>query len=219
MKVLLVGYHNPNFTNSTVYRDRAVGYLGHELISFEDRAFFLPGRLRDRWPVLQRWDLERLNQNLVQCARHNKPDLCLVVGGQRTLPETVRAIKKLGIKTALWTTDAPVDFQNVLAAAPSYDQLFCAGSEALDIFQSHGLRHAQWLPFACDPHVHKPIALTPQEQHTYGKDIAFVGSFYHNRARLLESLVDLDMQVWGPYWDRLDLGSPLRKKATTVKLN
>lgn len=219
MKILLVGYHNPNFTNSTVYRDKAVEYLGHKLISFEDRAFFLPGRIRDRWPALQTWDLDRLNQEMIRCARETKPDICLVVGGQRTLPKTVEAIKKMGIKTALWTTDAPVDFKNVLAAAPFYDHLFCAGTEALEIFQSRGWHHAIWIPFGCDPHFHKPVNLTSEEKRKYGKDIVFVGSFYPNRLSLLESLAEFDIHVWGPYWSRMNPDSPLKGKVTSVKLN
>lgn len=219
MKIMLVGYHNPNFTNSTVYRDKAVGYLGHELLSFEDRAFVLPGRIRDRFPVLQAWDLERLNRKLIRSAREEKPDICLVVGGQRTLPQTIEAVKQMGIKTALWTTDAPVDFKNVLAAAPFYDHLFCAGTEALDIFQRNGLRHAVWLPFGCDPNYHKPVDLTDEDRKEYGKDIAFVGSYYPNREVLLEQLAEFDIHVWGPYWSRMRSDSPLKDKVTSAKLN
>jgi len=219
MKVLLVGYHNPNFVNSTVYRDKAVEYLGHQLISFDDRSFFLPGRLRDAWSALQEWDLQRLNQNTIKCVRQEHPDLCIVVGGQRMLPQSVLAVKNMGVPTALWTTDAPFDFKNVLESAPFYDRLYCAGTEAMDIFHEKGLKHACWLPFGCDPHFHKPMDVTEENKKKYGKDIVFVGSFYPNRVGPLEAIADFDLGVWGPYWNRIDPGSPLKPKVHEIKMN
>jgi hypothetical protein len=124
MKIIVVSYHNPHFVNSTVYREKAVAALGHELISFDDRSFLVPGRIRQRAPFLQAWDLRRLNNSLIRLARKTKPDLCLVVGGHEVLPDTVDQIKAMGIKAALWTSDAPFYFDNILRAAPRDDHLF-----------------------------------------------------------------------------------------------
>jgi spore maturation protein CgeB len=219
MRILLSGYHNPNFTNSMVYRDKAVESLGHELISFEDRSFIVPGRLRERFSLLAKWDLQRINNNLIGQITERKPDVCLIIGGHRILASTVEEIKSRGFKIALWTTDPPTDFKNILEAAPFYDHLFCAGSEAADIFNNNGLTNVTWIPFACDPNFHKPIVLSIEEQKKYGKDVVFVGSYYPNRANLLESLADLDLGIWGPYWDKLDSHSPLKGKTNSVKIN
>jgi spore maturation protein CgeB len=219
MNVLLVGYHNPHFVNSIVLRERAVVSLGHDLISFDDSSYVLPGRVRDRFPGLQKWDLQRLNKSLVQVVKQKKPDMCLIVGGHSILPKTVSEIKKMGIPISLWTTDAPVNFQNIREAAPFYDFLFCAGTEALDIFREQGLTNSLWLPFGCDPNLHKPIALNADDQKQYAKDVVFVGSFYHNRAKILESVADLNIGVWGPYWSKLEKSSPLKSKAVSIKMN
>ena len=73
MKILLVGYHNPHFVNTMVWREKAVEYLGHELVVFDDRQFLIPGRIRESVPFLQQWDLGRLNRALVAFAARTKP--------------------------------------------------------------------------------------------------------------------------------------------------
>jgi len=219
MKILLVGYHNPHFVNTIVLRSKALGYLGHETIFFNDGKYMIPGRFRSQFPFLHQWDLDQLNRSLVDLARQQKPDCCLIVGGQNILPQTVSRIKEMGIPIVLWTTDVPVEFKNVLDSARYYDHLFCAGSEALDIFHSKGFTDVSWVPFACDTHFHQRIPLSDSERKKYAKDIVFVGSYYPNRASLLEGISDFDLGVWGPYWQRLSAGSPLKNKAINIKMN
>ena len=219
MKILLSAFHNPNFVNTVVYRERAIEALGHKLIRFDDRKFLLPGRLREKVKALQMWDLKRLNCQLVNLAEKEKPELFMSIGGQRILPETIVDLKALGIKTALWTTDVPIDFENILKCSPIYDHVFCAGTEAMDIFEENGLKSARWIPFGCDPEFHKPVSLSEDERKKYARDIIFVGSYYPNRAKLLESLADFNIGIWGPYWSKLDQQSPLQGKIVESKLN
>jgi len=205
--------------NTVVLREKALGYLGHEVIAFDDTRFMIPGRIRARLFYLHQWDLNRLNHKLVKLAKEQKPDCCMIVGGHNVLPQTVAKIKEMGIPIALWTSDVPVNFKNILETAPFYDHLFCAGSEAMDIFHSRGFKNVSWIPFACDPYFHKSIVLSPQEQELYAKDIVFVGSYYPNRARLLEGIADFNLGVWGPYWQKLAPESPLKQKAVDSKIN
>jgi len=219
MNILMAGYHNPNFVNTMFYREQAINYLGHHLIGFDDRRFLIPGRIRSKINFLHQWDLERLNAQLISLVKAKRPDACFMIGGQRVLPATVGKIKKMGIPVALWTTDVPIDFKNILEAAPFYDQLFCAGSEACDIFHAHGLNNVNLVPFGCDPHYHKRISLSQAEQKQYAHDLVFIGSYYPNRAKLLEALANQDIGVWGPYWQQLPQNSSLKKKTVNIKMN
>ena len=219
MKVLISSYHNPNFINTSVYREKAFEYLGHELFVFDDRRFLVPGRIRQLLPAIEIWDLKRLNQALLKRIRDIKPDFYLSVGGQRILPETVKAIRDAGVSLALWTTDAPVDFKNILQSAPFYDHLFCAGSEACDIFIQNRFNNVTWLPFACDPAFHHPVELTKDDIQQFGRDVAFVGSYYPNRAKLLNIISDLNFGVWGPYWEKAADYPELLKKTISAKIN
>ena len=53
--------------------------------------------------------------------------------------------------------------------------------------------------------------VTELDRTLYGKDVAFVGAWDRERERMLENLADLNLGVWGPGWNRVRMGSPLRK--------
>lgn len=205
MKILFVGNHNPYFVNSIVYREKAIKELGHDVIFFDERDFILPGRVRQKFNLLQQWDFKRLNNKLIKVAKYEKPDLCIVMGGHATLPlpETLSQIKTMGVKIILWTTDPPIGhFSKIIRTAFLYDHVFCAGTEALEILKENGLKNPIYLPFACDPDYHRPIEITEEERKRYGRDVAFVGSFYPNRWHILKELGEFNMGVWGPYWNK-----------------
>ena len=218
MRVLFSSYHNPSFWTITEYTERTIMKLGHELIPFDDRAFIIPGRLRKSVRFLQDIDLNRLNRRLISLASSTNPDLCLVAGGNRILPETVQKIKSQGIKAALWTIDAPRNFQPILNAAPGYDFIFCGGTEAQELLAQARIKKTYWLPFACDPDIHKPADANPEEKKKWGSDVSFIGSYYPNRAQALENIADFDLKVWGPGWKNLVKDSPLKKRATDTQL-
>lgn len=220
MKVFFVGYHNPHFVNTTLYREKAIKELGHDLVYFEDRDFVIPGRIRQRAGFLERWEMKLFNRKLARAAKKERPDLFMAVGGHYVTGDTIVELKKAGIKTVLWTTDAPTCFfDNIKATARHYDNVFCAGTEAVEILKNNGVNNAHWLPFACDPDYHHPVELTPDEKVKYSRDIVFVGSFYPNRKEVLEGISDMNVAVCGPYWDRLDKNSPLLGKTMSSKVN
>jgi spore maturation protein CgeB len=84
------------------------------------------------------------------------------------------------------------------------------------LFGRAGINNAVWLPFACDPGLHGKIKLTSAESSAYGCDVCFVGSvhpgLYPGRIKLLESISDLDIKVWGPGAEALPASSPLRAR-------
>lgn len=213
MKILLSGYHNPHFETVTEYTEAAIRELGEPLIPFDDRNFRLPGTVR-RWSgAFQRWDLDRLNRRLVALASAQRPDVCLVQGGHRITADSVRAMRAMGVITALWTIDAPGSSGLPYDTAPLYDLVCCGGTEAVELLTAAGVGRPHWLPFGC------PSTLGPCESPAGGvreaeiSDVCFVGSFYPNRAALFEPLADLNLIIRGPGWNRLPAGSPLRPLA------
>ena len=212
MKVLLVGVHNRYFSNTVEFREKAIRDLGHKLVFFDDRSFIVPGRIRKHSDFLQKWDLNRINKNIVRCARKEKPDVCLFLGGQRVMRGTILALKELELYTVLWTTDIPSDFDNIISSAVYYNNIFCAGTEAIDLLNSKITKSPHWLPFACDPELHHPFDLATDEKKEFNNDIVFVGSYYPNRAKILETLSDLDIKVYGPGWSKIGAGSNLKHK-------
>jgi spore maturation protein CgeB len=211
MKILFSGHHNPHFFTITEYMERAIRLLGHELLIFEDRQHTIPGRIRERWPLLHRLDLKIINTKMLTLAKAAKPDLAIVTGGTRISSNTIDKLISCGIECILWTTDPLLSVQPLLSTAPFYNHIFCLGTEAVELLERFGVKGAQWLPMACDPEYHHPVTCTADDEKTYGSDIVFVGSYYPNRAALFEKLVDFDLAIWGPGWDALDRNSPLRR--------
>lgn len=211
MKLIVCGNHNPYFFNTVECREKALRELGHEVLFFDTRDYRLPGVMRQSCVWCQRWDVARNSRNLVELARREKPDICLVVGGN-VAPEAVRELSSLGARTSLWTTDPPHDFKEVIRSAPAYDRVFCSGTEAMDILEAKAALQAPavWLPFACDPGLHCPAELDSTDRLRYARDVAFVGSYYPNRAEMLEPLAEFEPGIWGPYWNRVGKRSPLR---------
>lgn len=212
MKILFSGYHNPNFLTITEYMERAISSLGHEIFVFDDRRHIIPGRIRERIPLLHSLDLEHINRKFIRLASEVRPDIAIVTGGHRIMSSTVKKMQNSGVATILWTIDAPLNFQPIIDVAPCYDNIFCQGTEAVELLDKAGIKGSCWLPVACDPDIHIPVTLSEKEREEYCHDIVFVGSYYPNRAELFEKIADFDLALWGPGWSTLAGGSPLVSK-------
>lgn len=211
MKILFSGYHNPHFMTITEYLEDAIKVLGHELFVFDDRSHIVPGRIRKRIRWLDIADNRYINKKLILLADKTKPEMVIITGGHRIKADTINHLKKWNVRTVLWTIDAPLNFEPLIEAAPSYDRIFCQGTEAIELFSQAGIQGAVWLPMACAPEYHRPVTLSADEKKQFGNDLVFVGSFYPNRLKLLEQLAGFDLGIWGPGWDRLPQDSALRQ--------
>jgi spore maturation protein CgeB len=217
MNILFATARNPHFPTITEYVERATRSLGHDLLSFDDRDFLLPGRLHEGIPALSRFNVSRINRRLVKAVRRERPDILLCAGGERILPVTVEAARMAGITTVLWTIDTVKPSDPRIGLAPHFDYVFCGGGEMIEALRGFTLRNGpHWLPFACDPELHCPVELSPDEKRLSSCDIAFVGSLhpklYPNRLAMLETLADFDIGIWGPGARALPVSSPVHPK-------
>lgn len=216
MNVLFSGYHNPHYWTVTEYIEEAIRALGHAIRIVDEGRHILPGRLRQRASFIDQVDLQWFNRQVLRACDRFGPDLFIASGGERILHSTVTAMKKRGIRTALWTIDPPSHFAPILRGAPAYDHVFCQGSEAVDILKEKGISRLTWLPMACAPDDRQPVHRAREDRDARGHDVVFVGSHYPVRERFFEVLADLDLAIWGPGWDRLPGDSPLKGRVLSA---
>jgi len=211
MRILFAGWHNPLFMSITEYIEKALEKMGHFVEKFEYRQFSIPGRIRDRIPFLQGYDINRINKKFIDRAGDFRPDLVFVLQGTTILPETISEIKnRYKIPAANWFIDYPVELKRALILAKYYDFFFVSSTHAMLKHHEHGNNKVRTLNFACDPETNKPGDLNPDEKEKYAHEVVFVGSRYPEREEVLSNLTEFDLGIWGPAWDRIEKTSPVR---------
>ncbi len=213
MKVLLSTCRNPDFPTITEYIENAFRKNGWECVFFDNRAYRISGTARRWLPFLEDKELRRMNAELVETVRREGPDLLLVAGGERTMPQAVADISALGVKTALWTVDALRENDTRPALCPAFDHVFCGGSEMIDALSGAPLkRPPEFLPFAIDDDILAAAKTLPKGG---GPDIVFVGSLhpelYDKRMDMLSALTGHNLEIYGPGSGKIPRNSPLGK--------
>lgn len=205
MKTILSGAHNPHFEALPEYLAAALARLGHEVTRFDHRDFLLPGRVRQRWPFLDRLDCERLNARLLDLARRVRPDLLIVNQGTVLARKTLDRLREQGVRCVNWFSDYPAEFDAGLGLADAYDAFFLGSSYAAARHREAGRSRSFWLPFGCDPEAHHPDAEdapSARLEPAIVPPVVFVGSHYPERQVLLRFLRGLPVGIWGPGWER-----------------
>ena len=81
------------------------------------------------------------------------------------------------------------------------DCIFTSNSFNVQEFRAAGVSRVEYSPWAYDPEIHCPVALSDAETRLYGCDVAFIGTFRRERADFLDSIITglpgLNMRIWG----------------------
>lgn len=176
----------------------ALDELGHELLVFDYRATVLD-KLQDKVAGLFGAPAEEkatTNARLRKAIDRFKPDLFLTLFGFDISTETLDYLRRQGIPSACWWINDPFQLPRSLKKAPYYDYLFSNSAGCLDQYRAAGCRHAFFLPTACDPRVHRPVAARPE----YACEVCFAGDWSPLRERIVNQLLDhFDVRIFGPW--------------------
>ncbi|MDF2721380.1 MAG: spore maturation protein cgeB [Paenibacillus sp.] len=140
----------------------------------------------------------------VAAAQQFRPDLVLSLNSVECFPVTqVEAIRRLGIRTAVWFTDDPYFIDVTKRIAPHYDYVFTLEEACISIYAQAGCKQAHHLPFGVNTAFYKPM----QAEAALASDICFIGSAFHNRAaffdRIASYLQTKKIIIAGYWWERL----------------
>lgn len=182
----------------------ALRALGHELEVFDYRPRPMDKLLAALGTSAE--EKSSINRRLRARIDAFHPELFFALYGFDVSRETLEYLRGRGIPTACWWINDPFQFERALKKGPLYDFLFSNASGDLDRYLAAGVRHAHFLPTACDPAVHRP--LPPVDQ--FRCDVVFAGDWSALRERVVTDLAgQFDVKVFGPWKKKMQPNSPL----------
>jgi len=141
-----------------------------------------------------------LNRRLERRSGETRPDVVLVVKGGPLGPDVVRRVKRVSRAVVVNVfPDNPLWMMPFEHIEP-YDLFFTKERYALRQLEMVGLRNLHYLPMYCVPALHHPVRVTDADAAALRGVVALVGARYPYRERLVRSLADYPVRVWGPGW-------------------
>lgn len=138
------------------------------------------------------------------------PEICIVLAQAPVGRDFPVRLAAHGIVSAFWYVENWRHLPYWKDIAPAYDGFFhIQPGEFEQRLEEAGCHHHAFVQTACDPVVHRPVTLSPQEQEEYGCDISFAGAGYYNRIQFFKGLTDYNFKLWGVSWADRDLGRRL----------
>lgn len=172
---------------------RALNYLSWNVRIFDYRKLDYPAKILS---VIGRRDVahQLMNKSLVETSKRWKPDLVFVVKGSVIFPETIEAIRKLGILTVNWFPDDVQSYDAAKVLIPIYDVCLHYDLYAVKRLQKEtGKKNIKLFRFGADIIPTDPDLSVGKREY----NITMIGQPYDHRKRLLPTVSDLGLHIWG----------------------
>jgi spore maturation protein CgeB len=207
MRIFLVGAHpGPDTMERHVLA--ALHEMGHVVQAFNARDIIPGSRIGARLlnalgsRVLR--EPERVHERrLCNEVSAFQPDLVLALLGSMLSPKTLEKLRRVtSARLVCWCQDQMTTLGRQYLLAGGYDHVFLKDRYLVDLFRRMLGMPANYLPEACNPSVHRIVALTEDERDRLGCDVCTYGNLYYYRQGLVESLDAFDVKIWGsvPDW-------------------
>jgi spore maturation protein CgeB len=152
--------------------------------------------------------VREFNAEVLRAASRIDPEFLLVFKGTFVDGSTLRALGESGIRTYCFYPDVSATAHGpyLPGALPHYDVVFTTKRFGLGDLAELGVPHTEFVNHAFDPDLHRPVALTAEDQLRYACDVSFIGTWSPKKERLLcalrSALPELRLRVWGSQWNR-----------------
>ncbi len=147
-----------------------------------------------------------INRKLIRLVSAHSPRYLFVQKAETISPETIDAIKGLGVVTINFYNDLMNEWSVISKIAPHYDYFFNQDHLVLKrLYNELGLRNCFYMAHATEP---SPDPFTNRDNKY---SVSFIGTYnpkiYPNREKYLLAIKDLGLNIWGSDgW----LGTPLK---------
>ncbi|WP_057915586.1 glycosyltransferase [Peribacillus muralis] len=145
----------------------------------------------------------KADQDVANLAAQINPDLVLVLLGDTFPIDQVKAIRAMGIKTAVWFTDDPYYTNVTTKKAPYYHYVFSQEISCVSYYQLLGSPQVHYLPLA----VNTKVFHYQREDDSFLLDVCFLGTAWNDRISLFDQiapyLFNKNVLIVGPNWNRM----------------
>ncbi len=151
-----------------------------------------------------------LAELLMARVAHTKPDFVLLLAQAPITEDVLERLRAAEIPVVYWFVEdyRHMDYWKEVVHRCA---LFCTMQKGqfFEELEKSGATNYFYLPLACDPAIHHPVPLSPEEEKEFSSSLSHVGAGYLNRQNFFLGLLDQDIKVWGNDWN---LDSPLAGK-------
>jgi spore maturation protein CgeB len=145
--------------------------------------------------------VETISSILLETFTEKPIDILICMAQAPISARALTELRRKGVITVLWFVEDYLRFTYWKEFAKYYDYVFTIQrGECLEAIRGAGAAHVHYLPTGCDPAVHAPMKLTPEERQRWGSPISFVGAGYHNRRQTFAGFAQLPFKIWGTEW-------------------
>jgi hypothetical protein len=151
-----------------------------------------------------------LQRKLLAACRTFEPTAVLGLKLDRVEPDTLRRIRRSGVRVVLWYVDClgPAPPAWILPRMRECDAVFVTARGMVQTYRARVPAPVHWVMEGVHTPAFPPLEVTAAERRLFGSDVAFVGAVYypttdhelfHGRARLLRAIqARHDLKIWGP---------------------
>lgn len=134
-----------------------------------------------------------------------KPDIVFISKGVNLFPETLRKIQQSSIPIMNWNPDdffnAANNSAHLLNSLELFDTVFSARSHLFEEYRMKGIRNPVYLDWYFIPSLHR----SPDEQLPIEDKVTFIGTYSRRREKIIKSIKDRSIEIWGSGWERSSL--------------
>lgn len=202
---------------------RAFRRLGWRVLYYDrkeddDVSWFVESRvgrlLTKRTLTIRKWGTRQRNSSLYEFVSEIQPELVLCIKGDGVMPGTVRRLRDVSGRVAIFHPDSPFPgspsfLAEHLEAALEADVVFIWSHRLRQRLRDCGASKVVYLPFAWDSCVMPFRGIDPSAKNK----VVFIGSWDRRRERWLRPVAEnFDLKIWGPkeWGERTCTGSAIR---------
>jgi hypothetical protein len=200
MKILYAAGLTPN--DSSLYRLWALERLGHHVIPFNAYDYTPQNPLIGKvvFRLAAGPHVDRLNRDLLDIAKREKPDLLWADKLLWMHPRTLDALHSLGIATVSYMIDNAFGprqdpgWRLYMKGIPHYDLHVTQRDQNVADYRAHGARDVIKVQTAYEPTIHFPPPGGWSDKDR-NRDVSFIGTPYEQRADTLTRLAEANVKV------------------------